>query len=63
MFLGGSGSPVLLMRNGQVSLIGIATAAPNLAITPNASGTTVGFGVSAAEFAAATGTMVSPTGQ
>jgi protease YdgD len=63
MFLGGSGSPVLLIRNGRVSLIGIATAAPRLANTPNASGTTVGFGVSAAEFAAATGTMVPPTGQ
>jgi protease YdgD len=63
MFLGGSGSPVLLMRNGRVSLIGIATGAPRLAITPNARGTTVGFGVSAAEFAAAIGTVVPPTGQ
>jgi protease YdgD len=62
-FLGGSGSPVLLMRNGRVSLIGIATAVPRLANTPNASGRTAGFGVSAVEFAAATGTMVPPTGQ
>jgi protease YdgD len=63
MFLGGSGSPVLLIRNGGVSLIGIATASPRLAITPNASGTKIGFGVSAAEFAAASSTMVPPTGQ
>jgi protease YdgD len=62
-FLGGSGSPVLLMRNGRVSLIGIATAVPRLANWPNASGTTVGFGVSAAVFAAATGTMAPPTRQ
>lgn len=63
MFLGGSGSPVLLMREGRVSLIGIATAAPRLAATPNATGTTTGFGVSAAEFARATGAPVPPTGQ
>jgi protease YdgD len=37
-FQGGSGSPVLLMRNGRVSLIGIATAAPRLANMPNALG-------------------------
>jgi protease YdgD len=56
-FQGGSGSPVLLMRNGRVSLIGIATAAPRLANVPNARGTTLGYGVSAAEFAAATGVL------
>jgi protease YdgD len=61
-FQGGSGSPVLLMRNGRVSLIGIATAAPRLANMPNARGTTHGYGVSATEFAAATGVVV-PTGQ
>jgi protease YdgD len=53
-FQGGSGSPLLLMRNGRVSLIGIATAAPRLAKMPNARGTTLGYGVSAAEFVAAT---------
>jgi protease YdgD len=62
-FQGGSGSPVLLMRNGRVSLIGIATVWPRLATTPNTRGTTLGYGVSAAEFAAATGAMMTPTGQ
>jgi protease YdgD len=62
-FQGGSGSPVLLMRNARVSLIGIATVWPRLAITPNTRGTTLGYGVSAAEFAAATGAVMPPTGQ
>jgi len=53
-FQGGSGSPVLLMRNGRVSLIGIATALPRLANMPNARGATLGYGVSATEFATAT---------
>lgn len=52
-FQGGSGSPVLLMRNGRVSIIGIATTAPISATMPNARGATLGYGVSAAEFAAA----------
>ena len=54
-FQGGSGSPVLLMRNGRVSIIGIATAAPISVSMPNARGATLGYGVSAAEFAAAIG--------
>jgi protease YdgD len=62
-FQGGSGSPVLLMRNGRLSLIGIATAAPRLATMPNARGTTLGYGVSAAEFVAATGATVPLPGQ
>jgi protease YdgD len=62
-FQGGSGSPVLLMRNGAVSLIGIETMIPRLANTPNARGTTLGYGVSAAEFAAAIAAIVAPTGQ
>jgi protease YdgD len=52
-FRGGSGSPVLLMRNGRVSIIGIATAAPISVNMPNARGATLGYGVSAVEFAAA----------
>jgi protease YdgD len=63
-FLGGSGSPVLLMRSGRVSIIGIATTFPGLANMPyNARGATLGYGVSAAEFAAATGAIVPPRDQ
>lgn len=54
-FQGGSGSPVLLMRNGAVSIIGIATAAPISPTVPNARGAILGFGVSAAQFAGAAG--------
>jgi protease YdgD len=62
-FQGGSGSPVLLMRNGRVSLIGIETMIPSLANIPNARGTTFGYGVSAAEFAAAIAAIMAPTAQ
>ena len=51
-FQGGSGSPILLIRDDAVSMIGIATVAP-LARVPNARGATLGYGVSATQFAAA----------
>jgi protease YdgD len=49
---GGSGSPVLLIRDDAVSMIGIATVAP-VGRVANARGATLGYGVSAIQFAAA----------
>jgi protease YdgD len=49
-FHGGSGSPVLLLQNGNVTLIGISTAAPILMSGRNLLPAGRGYGVSATEF-------------